>query len=160
MNIVATLICALILGPFIAGLILRFVKPDGLRGVVVTGVTLAAWCGSVALAIQPTPGMVAGGIFEQSGGQWAMLLAEAAMALYVVWVGIRFRKPLVVALMLAQAGIMAWLEFGSGSHLPQAQAFFVDKFTVIMALINGLIGGGICLYALGYMRGYHEAHPP
>lgn len=155
-----TLISALILGPLIAGLALRFVKPDGLRGVVVTGVTLAAWCGSVALAIQPTPGMVVGGVFEQSGGQWAMLLAEAAMALYVIWVGIRSRKPLVVALMLAQAGIMAWLEFGSGSHLPRAQAFFVDKFTVIMALINGLVGGGICLYALGYMRGYHgHTHP-
>lgn len=155
-----TLISALILGPLIAGLALRFVKPDGLRGLVVTGVTLAAWCGSVALAIQPTSGMVAGGIFEQRGAQWAMLLAEAAMALYVVWLGIRFRKLLVVALMLAQAGIMAWLEFGSDSHSPQAQAFFVDKFTVIMVLINGLVGGGICLYALGYMRGYHgHTHP-
>jgi ech hydrogenase subunit A len=25
-----------------------------------------------------------------------------------------------------------------------------------MALINGIVGGGICLYALGYMREYHE----
>ena len=25
-----------------------------------------------------------------------------------------------------------------------------------MALINGVVGGGICLYALGYMREYHE----
>jgi ech hydrogenase subunit A len=32
----------------------------------------------------------------------------------------------------------------------------VDKFTVIMALINGIVGGGICIYALGYMREYHE----
>jgi ech hydrogenase subunit A len=34
--------------------------------------------------------------------------------------------------------------------------FLVDKFSLIMALINGLVGGGICLYALGYMREYHE----
>ena len=33
---------------------------------------------------------------------------------------------------------------------------FVDKLAVIMALINGIVGGGICLYALGYMREYHE----
>ena len=152
----ATLICALVLGPFIAGLGLCFVKPDRLRDVVVTVVTLAVWCGSVTLAIQPTPGALAGGLFERTGSQWAMLLTEAAMALYVIWVGIRSWKLLVVALMLAQTGIMAWLGFVSSSHLPEAQAFFVDKFTVIMALINGLIGGGICLYALGYMRGYHE----
>jgi len=37
-----------------------------------------------------------------------------------------------------------------------AQNLFVDKFTVIMALINGIVGGGICIYALGYMREYHE----
>jgi ech hydrogenase subunit A len=154
------MICALILWPFIAGLALCFVKRDRLRGLVVACVTLAAWCGSVALAIQPTPGSVACGLFESPGGRWAMLLTEAAMTLYVIWVGIRSRKPLVVALILAQTGILAWLEFGSTSHLPAARAFFVDKFTVIMALINGLIGGGICLYALGYMRGYHEhSHP-
>lgn len=156
----ATLICALILGPFIAGLGLFFMRPDRLRGVVVALVTLAACCGSVALALQPAPGAVEGGLFEHAGGQWAMLLAEAAIALYVIWVGIRSRKPLVVALLVAQTGIMAWLEFGTGSHLPEAKAFFVDKFTVIMALINGLVGGGICLYAVGYMRGYHgHTHP-
>ena len=37
------------------------------------------------------------------------------------------------------------------------QNLYVDKFSVIMALINGLVGGGICIYALGYMREYHEA---
>jgi ech hydrogenase subunit A len=37
-----------------------------------------------------------------------------------------------------------------------AQNLFVDKFSVIMALINGIVGGGICIYALGYMREYHE----
>ncbi len=155
-----TLICALILGPLLGGLALCFVKRDRLRGAVVAGVTLAVWCGSVALALQPTPGSLAGGLFERAGSQSVMLLAEAAMALYVIWVGIRSRRALVVGLMLAQAGIMSWLEFGSGSHLPEARAFFVDKFTLIMALINGLIGGGICLYALGYMRGYHrDTHP-
>ena len=39
------------------------------------------------------------------------------------------------------------------------QALFVDKFSMVMALINGIVGGGICVYALGYMREYHtEAH--
>ncbi len=51
---------------------------------------------------------------------------------------------------------MLWLELAHGSSLEAAQTFFVDKFSVIMALINGVVGGGICLYALGYMREYHE----
>ena len=85
-----------------------------------------------------------------------MMLIEGGMGLYVIYVGLRARRPLIVALMLAQAGLMLWLELAHGSRLEAAQNFFVDKFSVIMALINGVVGGGICLYALGYMREYHE----
>ena len=35
----------------------------------------------------------------------------------------------------------------------------MDKFSVIMALINGVVGGGICLYALGYMRDTTNGSP-
>jgi ech hydrogenase subunit A len=49
------------------------------------------------------------------------------------------------------------LEFACGSKLECAHNLYVDKFSIIMALINGLVGGGICLYALGYMREYHES---
>ena len=85
-----------------------------------------------------------------------MMVIEGGMGLYVIYVGLRARRPLIVALMLAQAGLMLWLELAHGSSLEAAQTFFVDKFSVIMALINGVVGGGICLYALGYMREYHE----
>ena len=81
---------------------------------------------------------------------------EAGMGLYVIYVGLRARRLLIVALMLAQAGLMFWLEWAHGSELEAARGFLVDKFSVLMALINGLVGGGICLYALGYMREYHE----
>jgi ech hydrogenase subunit A len=69
---------------------------------------------------------------------------------------VRAKKPLIVLLTLAQAGLMVWFELTAGAHLEVAQNLFVDKFTVIMALINGIVGGGICIYALGYMREYHE----
>jgi ech hydrogenase subunit A len=85
-----------------------------------------------------------------------MMLIEIGMGLYVIYVGLRAKHPLIVALMLAQAGLMGWFELTQGSHLEAAQNLFVDKFSVIMALINGVVGGGICLYALGYMREYHE----
>jgi ech hydrogenase subunit A len=34
----------------------------------------------------------------------------------------------------------------------------VDKFSIIMALIVGIIGSAICLYAIGYIPEYHEHH--
>jgi len=63
-------------------------------------------------------------------------------------------------LMLAQAGLMTWFECTRGSHVAVAQNLFADQFSMVMALINGVVGSGICIYALGYMREYHEsAHP-
>ena len=85
-----------------------------------------------------------------------MLLLEAGMAGYVMYVGWRARRPLIVLLMLAQAGLMAWFEWTCGAKLETAHNLYLDRFSMVMALINGLVGGGICLYALGYMREYHE----
>ena len=51
---------------------------------------------------------------------------------------------------------MFWFEWTDGARLQAVHNLFLDKFAVIMALINGVVGGGICLYALGYMREYHE----
>ena len=146
----------MILGPIATGVGLLWLKPDQFRKILVSGITLLV-CGCVlALAVLPIPTT-----FESLplDGHWvnlAMMVIEGGMGLYVIYVGLRARRPLIVALMLAQAGLMLWLELAQGSKLEAAQNFYVDKFSVIMALINGIVGGGICLYALGYMREYHE----
>jgi ech hydrogenase subunit A len=150
------LVLTLILVPLAAGLVLLCLKPDLPRKILVSGVTLAVCCGSVALALLPTPLNLGELPLNQHGINLGMLLVEMAMSLFILYVGVRAKKPLIVLLTLAQAGLMVWFEFTAGAHLEVAQNLFVDKFTVIMALINGIVGGGICIYALGYMREYHE----
>jgi ech hydrogenase subunit A len=85
-----------------------------------------------------------------------MFVVEIAMSLFILYVGLRAKNALIVLLTLAQAGLMIWFELTAGSHLEVAQNLFVDKLSVIIALINGVVGGGICIYSLGYMREYHE----
>jgi len=150
------LVLTLILVPLAAGLLLLCLKPDLPRKVLVSVVTLAVCCGSVALARLPTPLNLGELPWSQHGINLGMLLVEMAMSLFIIFVGVRAKNPLIVLLTLAQAGLMVWFEFTAGAHLEVAQNLFVDKFTVIMALINGIVGSGICIYALGYMREYHE----
>jgi ech hydrogenase subunit A len=150
------LVLTLILVPLAAGLMLLCLKPDLPRKILVSGVTLAICCGSVALALLPTPLNLGELPWSQHGINLGMFLVEIAMSLFILYVGVRAKKPLIVVLTLAQAGLMVWFELGPGAHLEVAQNLFVDNFTVIMALINGIVGGGICIYALGYMREYHE----
>ena len=146
----------MILGPIATGAGLLWLKPDQFRKILVGGIALIV-CGCVlALAALPIPTAFEGLPMPHHWLNLAMMVIEGGMGLYVIYVGLRARRPLIVALMLAQAGLMLWLELAHGSSLEAAQNLFVDKFSVIMALINGVVGGGICLYALGYMREYHE----
>jgi ech hydrogenase subunit A len=151
-----TLILTLILGPLTAGLVLLGLKPNLLRQILVSVVVLAVCCGSVALALLPSPLNLGELPWSQHGINLGMLLVEMAMSLFIIYVGVRAKKPLIVLLTLAQAGLMVWFEFTAGARLEVAQNLYVDNFAVIMALINGIVGGGICIYALGYMREYHE----
>jgi ech hydrogenase subunit A len=150
------LVLTLILLPLAAGLGLLCLRSSLPRRILVAGVTLAVCCGSVALAMLPTPVDLSGLSLNYHWINLGMLLVEIAMGLYIIYVGARAKHPLIVGLALAQAGLIVWFELTAGSHLEVVQNLFVDKLSVIMALINGVVGGGICLYSLGYMREYHE----
>ncbi|MGB7748141.1 MAG: proton-conducting transporter membrane subunit [Verrucomicrobiia bacterium] len=149
------LILALILVPLAAGLMLLCL-PDLPRKILVSGVTLAVCCGTVFLATLPAPVDLSGLRLNPYWINLGMQFVEIGMSIFIIYVGARAKRPLIVALALAQAGLMVWFELTQGEHLEVAQNLFVDKLSVIMALINGLVGGGICLYALGYMREYHQ----
>lgn len=120
------------------------------------GATLVVCACTLALAALPTPLDLTGIVFNHHWLNRGMLCVEIAMSLYIMYVGLRAKNPLIVLLALAQTGVMAWFEITAGAHLVPTQDLLVDKLSVIMALINGLVGGGICIYALGYMREYHE----
>ncbi len=150
------LILALILVPLAAGLVLLCLRPDLPRKILVSGVTLAVCCGTVYLATLPTPVNLSGVLLNPHWINLVMQFVEIGMSIYIIYVGVRAKRPMIVALALAQVCLMVWFEITQGEHLEVAQQLFVDKLSVIMALINGLVGGGICLYALGYMREYHQ----
>jgi ech hydrogenase subunit A len=150
------LILALIFVPLAAGLMLLCLRPDLPRNILVSGVTLAVCCGTVFLATLPTPVNLSGVLWNPHWINLGMQFVEIGMSIYIIYVGVRAKRPLIVALALAQVCLMVWFEVTQEVHLETVRNLFVDKLAVIMALINGLVGGGICLYALGYMREYHQ----
>ena len=148
----------MILLPLAAGLGLLFVKPDRLRRVIVIGVAAVLALCTLWLAGWHYPKAPATFPVQAHTVSLLMMAVEVAMGGYVLWVGWRAKRPLVVGLMLLQLVTILGFELKEGSHLEAAQDLLVDKFSIIMALINGLVGGLICVYALGYMKAYHEHH--
>ncbi|HVT72142.1 MAG TPA: proton-conducting transporter membrane subunit [Lacunisphaera sp.] len=151
------IILALILVPLVAGIGMLLLRDETARRILAGGALLAvaALCGALAWA--PAPNGAVTLPADPHAISRGLLVAGSAISLYLLVLGWRRRDALLVLLVLAQAGVTTWFELGPGARVPAAQPLFVDRFAVIMGLINGLVGGGICLYALGYMREYHEA---
>jgi ech hydrogenase subunit A len=148
----------MILGPLAAGLGLYCLRHESLRKLLVVLVTVAVALGAVGLAMVSLPREFHGLSWGSHLINSAMMLAEIGMAVYVIGLSLRYRKYLAAILMLVQAVILVGFEMVQGERLVAFHNLYVDKLSIVMALINGLMGGGICLYALSYMREYHLAH--
>jgi ech hydrogenase subunit A len=146
----------MIWGPLAAGVGVLCLRPGPVRKAFVVTATVAVAVAALLLAQATFSADLAELPWRHHGVDLMMVFAELVMAIYVIQVGFRARQPLIIALMLAQAGLMGWLEASNGWRIEAAHNLFVDKFSVVMALINGVVGGAICVYALGYMREYHE----
>jgi ech hydrogenase subunit A len=151
-----TLVLLLILGPMFFGVLLLGIRSNTLRPFLVGLATLGVACGTVLLLSSGAAGAVAVGESASALTSRVMLCVELLMGVYVLYVGARARSGLIVVLMLAQVVLMLWAELGPGVKGGPGHPLFLDNFSLIMAVINGLVGGGIGLYAVGYMAEYHN----
>jgi ech hydrogenase subunit A len=153
-----TLPLVLILLPLFGGLLMLAARTNGLRAALVMTAVPAVAALTVLLAVRPDGWPAAGHLpFPKEYADHAMTAVEGLLAVYLLYVGVRARNPAITALVLAQAGVTIWAEGAAPAAAAHAAApLVVDRLSALMALINGLVGGAICVYALGYMRGYHE----
>ncbi len=87
-----------------------------------------------------------------------MLGIEVLIAAFIVYISLKAKQYLPVLLVVVQSLIMIVFEFSAGGTMEIENSLFIDKFSIIMALIVGIIGSAICLYAIGYLPEYHEHH--
>ncbi len=87
-----------------------------------------------------------------------MLGAELLIAAFIVYISLQAKQYLPVLLVVVQSVVMVIFEVNAGGSMEIEHSLFVDKFSIIMALIVGIIGSAICLYAIGYLPEYHEHH--
>ncbi len=83
----------------------------------------------------------------------------AACSLVVIGFAVRHRRPFVCALAVVQlvGSLVFELTVAHGAHV--SEGLYLDPLTLLMAVIIGVIGSGICVYALGYMEDF-QAHEP
>ncbi|NLZ30762.1 MAG: NADH-quinone oxidoreductase subunit L [Methanomicrobiales archaeon] len=149
----------LMLFPILVACLLLFVKRTTLRYAVVVLSALAIGGASIYLLVRYA---FAGAVYFAAPSEtvsMAMVVIEMLLALFIIYMGAKFRNYLAIALAVVQAALIVYLETSFSGSLFAANNLFIDQFSIIMALIIGIIGSLIAVYAVRYMETYHRHHP-
>jgi ech hydrogenase subunit A len=84
---------------------------------------------------------------------------ELIFSVVLLVIAIKAKKAIVVFLILLQTMLLLYFEIFYGGSITVYNHIFVDKLTLVMALIIGIIGSLICNYAIGYIEEFHAHHP-
>ncbi len=152
------LLLYLILFPLIAALFIFIGRRDSGRNMIVQLSAIAIGIVSLALLVLGyDKGTLIYSIASEPVSQ-IMFFIEMILAAFILYLGLKHRKSLTVVLILLQAGLLFWFETSMAGRLHVEENLFVDQFSLIMAMIIGIIGSLICVYSVGYMETYHHLH--
>jgi ech hydrogenase subunit A len=84
-----------------------------------------------------------------------ILATEALIAVYIIYMSVKFKKYYPLILVVLQSAVLAYLELNSAPGAEMLNNLFLDKLSLVMALIIGVIGSLICIYSFGYMKDFH-----
>lgn len=153
------LLTFLIIFPFIAALFLLFITDNKLRKIIVIGSSGLIVLGSLVLLGMEFSGQPKFFAAESYLADHAIFYLEMLVSLVIFYLSFKHRRFLVFGLALIQTILMVFFEVKYGSSIKPQYNLFFDSFSLVMALIIGIIGTLICVHALGYMQEFHEHHP-
>ncbi len=153
-----TTLLFLILFPLLIALLLLLIKGDLLRDVVVIG-----GAGIIAAA-----SLVLGVMYFNSGGEvfpaketqvgTMMMVVEILLAAVIVFLSVKHKKYLPGLFVLIQTPLFVWFEMTQSHHIKVVSNLYIDRLSLIMVLVIGIVGSLICVYSLGYMKDFQHHH--
>lgn len=155
MNIGIATTAFLILFPVLVALVLMFVRNDRARSYITVIGALVIACGSIFCAVQflsPETHVFPVSDTAAMVIDYVALAIEVILCLYIFVKGVYYKKPLAVVLAVIQLGLATYLDLAVAHDITVANELYIDNFSIIMALIIGIVGSGIIVYGLGYMR--------
>lgn len=162
-SIVLPTMLTLIAVPAVVALLLLVVRSEKPRTFITVIGALVIGCASLYAAIYFLPlcsqGTYTVAVTDEFAHavNYVTLAIDVILGLYVIVKGFCNKKYLAVVLALVQTCLIIWFELTIAHDIDVANALYIDNLTIVMILVIGIIGSGICVYGLGYMRD-HEAH--
>lgn len=148
----------LIIFPLIAAVGCLVCPGERLRHVIVYVSAAVIAVAAIALAASYLGGYGTYFVFYSPVISVLLFLVELVLCAYVMWRALQARRYAIFALAAVQAVLACALEFSSAGHVDVQRAVYIDTLSSIMVLIIGVIGSGIIVYAVGYMKDFQRHH--
>lgn len=148
----------------VIGAILSFIfRRDALRNAVVLLISIAMACISVAIcAYFIRNGNAGSAIYipiQSHVLDYICFGVSVCLTLLIIALSIRYKKWIALVLAIVQLCFSIYVEIMCVPNATYSNGFSIDILSCVMAVIVGVVGGAICIYALGYMKDF-QAHEP
>lgn len=153
------LIGFLILFPLVAALALLVFRANKVRNVIVVVSGIAIALASCAFAFPNFSAETVYIDFNYHAIDTLCTVISCACVFIILGFVVKYKNILAGLLALVQLVLVLVVEFGFKADMEVEVGLYYDALSLIMVLIIGIIGSGICIYAIGYMEDF-QAHEP
>jgi ech hydrogenase subunit A len=147
----------LVLFPLLLALGSLTIRPFAARRLVAAPANLLIATGSILLLASTGSEAL---FFQVQGSliEHLMSAAEVGMGLLITFLGLKSKRYVTLALGAVMTVMTVVFEFIYPPASHAVHHLFIDRFSVMMALVIGILGTLIVNYGIGYMAEYHEHH--
>lgn len=132
--------------------VIRKTKP---RNIIVCVGSAAIAIASIALVVMNIGTTGTYFTFQSDIVNYACLGISVLISIVVICFGVKYKNIPALALAIVQLAGSLVYEFYFAHDLMCYKALYIDSLSLIMALIIGIIGTGICVYSIGYMHDFY-----
>lgn len=149
----------LILFPLVVAAVLLVVRNNAARNAIVSVSALVIGLASIWLVATYLGSPWVSFEFESPVVDYVCSGVGVLVAVAILYYGIRYKNVWACVLAVIQVVGALIFEFGFAHDIAVTEGLYLDSLSLLMAFIIGVIGSGICVYALGYMKDF-QAHEP
>lgn len=149
----------LILFPLVVAGLLLAVRNNRARNVIVGASGLIIGLVSVWLTVSYLGAPWVTYEFYSPVVDYICMIVSVLIAAAILYFGIRYKNVLACVLAAIQVIGSLIFEFGFAHDILVTEGLYLDSLSLLMAFIIGVVGSGICVYALGYMEDFQKHEP-
>lgn len=149
----------LIVFPLIVAAVLLLVRNNRARNVIVCASAAVIAAASVALVVSNLA--TAGACFEFASAavDSVCTVLGVVIAGVILAFGFKYKNLWASLLAVVQVVLSLVLELCFAHGIAVEYGLYLDSLSLLMTLIIGIVGSGICVYALGYMEDFQKHEP-